>query len=64
MNEFALVLIYFFYGLAFFSMGLQVALEGGKTTDQRLRHALRPLVAFGIIHGAGIRTPTHCPRLA
>jgi len=52
MNEFALVLIYFFYGLAFFSMGLQVALEGGKTTDQRLRHALRPLVAFGIIQGA------------
>lgn len=38
-----IVLIYFFYGLAFFSMGLLVALEGGRSSDARLRKALRPL---------------------
>jgi signal transduction histidine kinase len=45
-----IVLIYFFYGLAFFSMGLLVALEGGRSSDIRLRKALRPLAAFGIVH--------------
>lgn len=51
MKEFMMILVYFFYGLAFFTMGLQVALENGKTSDQRLRHALRPLIVFGLIHG-------------
>ncbi|HLF91608.1 MAG TPA: hypothetical protein VI451_21875, partial [Anaerolineales bacterium] len=46
-----LLLIFFLYGLAFFSMGLIVALESGRTTDERLRTALRPLAAFGILHG-------------
>ena len=44
--------IYFFYGLAFFSMGLLVMLEGGRSADARLRRALRPLAAFGLIHAA------------
>lgn len=47
-----LYLVFFVYGLAFFSMGLIVALEGGRASDARLRHALRPLAAFGLIHGA------------
>ena len=42
--------IFFFYGLAFFSMGLAVMLELGKCSDARLRHALRPLAAFGFLH--------------
>jgi signal transduction histidine kinase len=42
--------IYFFYGLAFFSMGLLVMLEGGRSSDARLRRALRPLAAFGLVH--------------
>jgi len=42
--------IYFFYGLAFFSMGLIVMLEGGRSSDIRLRRALRPLAAFGLVH--------------
>jgi len=46
------ILIYFFYGLAFFSMGLLVAMEGGRSTDSRLRMALRPLAAFGLVHAA------------
>ncbi len=46
-----LILVFFFYGLAFFSMGLIVAIERGRGTDERLRHALRPLIGFGLIHG-------------
>jgi signal transduction histidine kinase len=47
-----IVPIYFFYGLAFFSMGLLVMLEGGRSSDARLRRALRPLAAFGLVHAA------------
>jgi signal transduction histidine kinase len=43
-------IIYFFYGLAFFSMGLLVMIEGGRASDLRLRRALRPLAAFGLVH--------------
>jgi len=45
------IIIYFFYGLAFFSMGLLVALEGNRASDIRLRKALGPLAGFGIVHG-------------
>src|SRR5512135_1112991 len=45
-----IILIYFLYGLAFFSMGLLVAMEGGRSSDDRLRKALRPLVGFGLVH--------------
>ncbi|MCZ2127671.1 MAG: sensor histidine kinase [Anaerolineales bacterium] len=44
--------VYFFYGLAFFSMGLLAATEGGRSSDLRLRTALRPLAGFGVIHAA------------
>jgi hypothetical protein len=44
------LLVYFFYGLAFFSMGLLVIIEGGQASDPRLRSALRPLAAFGLLH--------------
>ena len=47
-----IVTIFFFYGLAFFSMGLAIALEGGRGSDVRLRHGLRALALFGLIHGA------------
>lgn len=50
MDSHTLSLIFFFYGLAFFSMGLIVAIEGGRASDDRLRKALRPLAAFGLIH--------------
>jgi signal transduction histidine kinase len=46
-----LALIFFVYGLAFFSMGLVAAIEGGRSSDARLRHALRPLAVFGLLHG-------------
>ncbi|MBI2334146.1 MAG: sensor histidine kinase [Chloroflexi bacterium] len=50
MDNLSFTIIYFFYGLAFFSMGLLVAMEGGRSTDARLRMALRPLAGFGIVH--------------
>jgi hypothetical protein len=46
-----IIVIYFLYGLAFFSMGLLVILEGDRASDLRLRKALRPLAGFGIVHG-------------
>jgi signal transduction histidine kinase len=47
-----IVPVYFIYGLAFFSMGLLVAVEGGRAADVRLRRALPPLAGFGIVHAA------------
>jgi signal transduction histidine kinase len=49
-SELLYIAIFFFYGLAFFSMGLLVAMEGGNASDSHLRKALRPLAAFGLIH--------------
>jgi len=46
-----MVIIYLFYGLAFFSMGLAIILEMGHGSDPRLRNALRPLASFGFLHG-------------
>lgn len=46
-----IAIIFFFYGLAFFSMGMAITLEAGRGTDERLRRALRPLAVFGLLHG-------------
>jgi signal transduction histidine kinase len=51
MSESAYVVIFLFYGLAFFSMGLAIHLEMGRDMDVRLHRALRFLAAFGLIHG-------------
>lgn len=50
--QFNMAVIYFFYGLAFFSMGLVITLEAGRGADARLRHGLRALAWFGLLHGA------------
>jgi signal transduction histidine kinase len=47
-----LTFIFFAYGLAFFSMGLLITLEVSRGPEARLRHALRPLAGFGLIHAA------------
>lgn len=49
--EHNIVVIYFFYGLAFFSMGLGVWLESGRASDFRLARTMGPLAGFGILHG-------------
>ena len=51
--ENSIILIYLIYGLAFFTLGLAVALEGPRlATDLPFARAMRPLSAFGLIHGA------------
>ncbi|GAB4527462.1 MAG: hypothetical protein Fur0018_13090 [Anaerolineales bacterium] len=46
-----LLLIYFVYGLAFFSMGLLMLMEAGRSPFLAEARTLRPLAAFGISHG-------------
>jgi NarL family two-component system sensor histidine kinase YdfH len=49
--QYNMVLIFFIYGLAFFSMGLAITLEAKRGSDTRLRHGLHALAIFGILHG-------------
>jgi signal transduction histidine kinase len=51
MSTFGLAIIYFFYGLAFFSMGLVTSLEAGRASGSQLQRALRYLGVFGLLHG-------------
>ncbi|MGB7874166.1 MAG: sensor histidine kinase [Anaerolineales bacterium] len=44
-------LVFFIYGLAFFGMGITMALESGRSPALAQAHVLRPLAAFGLIHG-------------
>jgi len=48
-----IVVVYFFYGLAFFSMGLAIWLASSRfrTSEFRLAGALLFLAGFGIVHG-------------
>lgn len=47
-----MVLVYFVYGLAFFSMGIALTLETGRSPMLVERHALRLLAVFGLVHGS------------
>jgi signal transduction histidine kinase len=49
--EHNIIVVYFFYGLAFFCMGLIVWIESGRASSFRLAQAMGPLAGFGIIHG-------------
>jgi len=53
MSRDTLILVFFCYGLAFFSMGQIVALESRGGSDERLRHALRPPPAI-LLNSLGI----------
>ena len=46
-----LIFVFFFYGLAFFSMGLAVLLEISHSSELDFAQALKPLAGFGLIHG-------------
>lgn len=50
--SFYLVIVFFFYGLAFFCMGLLIALEVGRSSQLGEAKALWFLAAFGLLHGA------------
>ena len=46
-----ITILFFLYGLAFFSMGLALMLEMGRGSESNLRGALGPLAVFGFLHG-------------
>jgi len=46
-----IITVYFIYGLSFFSMGLTVALEAGHSSELDFARTLKPLAAFGLLHG-------------
>ncbi len=46
-----IILVYFFYGLAFFSMGLAITFEFGRAPLLAEARVLRPLAVFGLLHG-------------
>lgn len=45
-----IVAIFFFYGLAFFAMGLALALASRRASEFAFARAIRPLAAFGLLH--------------
>jgi len=44
-------IVFFIYGLAFFGMGITMALESGRSPALAQARVLRSLSAFGLIHG-------------
>ncbi|MDO8673588.1 MAG: GAF domain-containing protein [Dehalococcoidia bacterium] len=47
------ILVFFVYGLAFFMMGLAVALEARRSSDLTLSSSLPYLAIFALLHGLG-----------
>ncbi|MDA8189700.1 MAG: sensor histidine kinase [Dehalococcoidales bacterium] len=50
-SNFFLISVFFIYGLAFFTMGLAVALESRRSSALALASSLNYLAVFGLIHG-------------
>jgi signal transduction histidine kinase len=50
-SQLQMVLVYFVYGLAFFSMGIALTLETGRSPVLVEKRALRFLAVFGLVHG-------------
>jgi signal transduction histidine kinase len=49
--EEATIIIYFFYGLAFYSMGLALFVESVRASELGFARSMRLLASFGILHG-------------
>ncbi len=47
----ALIIIFFLYGLAFYSMGLALFVESGRASELGFARSMRYLASFGILHG-------------
>ena len=47
-----IIVVYFFYGLSFFVMGLAILLEFGHSSKLDFARALGLLIGFGLIHGS------------
>ena len=46
-----LIIIFFFYGLAFYSMGLALFVESGRASELGFARSMRLLAGFGLLHG-------------
>ena len=46
-----MIAVYFFYGLAFFTMGLALAMTSRQTSRLRFARAIPYMAAFGLLHG-------------
>ncbi len=46
-----IIFVFFLYGLAFFAMGLALALASRRTSEFKFAQAIRPLAVFGVLHG-------------
>ena len=47
----AIIVIFFFYGLAFYSMGLALLVESGRASELGFARSMRLLAGFGLLHG-------------
>jgi signal transduction histidine kinase len=47
----AVIAIFFFYGLAFYSMGLALIVESGRASELGFARSMRLLAGFGLLHG-------------
>ncbi len=47
-----IVAVFFFYGLAFFSLGLALALAGRRASKSKFARAIPAFAGFGIVHGS------------
>lgn len=48
----AIIPIYFVYGLAFYTLGIALFVESGRSSELTLARAIRFLAGFGFLHGA------------
>lgn len=46
-----LIFVFFFYGLAFFVLGLALSFASRQTSEFRFVQAIKPLAVFGLLHG-------------
>ncbi len=49
--DLVLLFVFFIYGLAFFTLGMTLAVEGGRFQALASAKLLRPLAIFGLLHG-------------
>lgn len=47
-----IIAVFFFYGLAFFALGLALVLASRRASEFRFVRAILPLAAFGLLHGS------------
>ncbi|MBN1563828.1 MAG: hypothetical protein JXA10_08310 [Anaerolineae bacterium] len=47
----AIIGVYFIYGLAFYSLGLALLIESGRSSQLNLARSMRLLAGFGLLHG-------------